>query len=404
MSHESKHRPSAFHTALWSGVLAVILSPIIALNLAAELSPLTAEGASLNTNPTDNGTRTFSRFHKAPEDFTETPTSAGRYDNVTGVYLTVGSITRTKFLDDTIASVTESNAHPSIVFDVKGSRVFFQSKEAVIGREKGIVTDSYDLKEILDKMHEKGIYTIARVISLKDDGLYKTAPEAHIKHPKTGVDLSPGWVDPTSQTTLDYNRQVICEIAKAGMDEINLDYIRMSTSFVGALSAFTGQQKADRVEVFVKMVRDTINECNPKTKLGISTYAILGWNYEVNLETLGQDVKRFAPYVDIISPMAYPATFAEGAYYRPGKDPGPRDYFLVYRTLTGYAKFLGDDQAGKLRPWIQGYGVAASDVRDQIRAVYDAGACGYQVWNANNNYGQTFAAMKDPPKAPERCL
>jgi hypothetical protein len=135
--------------------------------------------------------------------------------------------------------------------------------------------------------------------------------------------------------------------------------------------------------------------------LGISTYAILGWNYPVNLEPLGQDVVRFAPLLDVISPMAYPATFAEGSYYNPAKHPRSRMYYLVYRTLRGYDELLGE-QSWKLRPWIQGYGITAKNLRDEIDAVFDAGACGFTVWNAENRYDLVYKVLPSVVR-PERC-
>jgi hypothetical protein len=39
----------------------------------------------------------------------------------------------------------------------------------------------------------------------------------------------------------------------------------------------------------------------------------------------------------------------------------------------------------------------------QISIKPDSGACGYQVWNANNNYGPVLVAMKNMPEPPERC-
>ncbi|HRH93279.1 MAG TPA: putative glycoside hydrolase, partial [Candidatus Peribacteria bacterium] len=171
----------------------------------------------------------------------------------------------------------------------------------------------------------------------------------------------------------------------------------------GALGVYSGQQKADHVETFIKAMRASIDRCNPSTKLGISTFAILGWDYARNVETLGQDVVRFAPLVDVISPMAYPATFTSPEYYIPGKNPRSRMYWLVYRTLTGYQKLLGPEDSHKLRPWIQGYGVVKKDMRDQIDAVYDAGLCGYQVWNAGNNYKPVYVALKDEHSRPEAC-
>ncbi len=67
-----------------------------------------------------------------------------------------------------------------------------------------------------------------------------------------------------------------------------------------ALGVFSAQEKADKVFSFVKKARETIDSCGPSTKFGISSYAILGWNYPANLETLGQDVVRFAPNDDTL--------------------------------------------------------------------------------------------------------
>lgn len=324
-----------------------------------------------------------------------------RADNKVGIYLTASSIGRKKFFEDSVDDLRAASGS-AIVMDVKGSAVYFHSA-APLANDVGLVRPLYDLPEILQRLHGSGVYVIGRFVSIKDAGLTTKKPDTRIKDPVSGRVLSQDWVDPSDETAITYNSEVVCELARAGIDEINLDYIRFSTAEFGALRAYSGEEKADRVEVFIRAIRNEINRCGPQTKLGLSTFAILGWNYPVNMETLGQDFVRFAPLVDIISPMAYPATFAEGAYYVPGKDPRSRMYFLVYRTLTGYAELLGPEHAHKIRPWIQGYGVTTKNMKDQIDAVYDAGACGYTVWNANNAYAPTYAAMKTDTTRPERC-
>lgn len=325
-----------------------------------------------------------------------------RSDNKVGVYLTAASVGREQFLDDTVDELLKSGA-TAVIFDVKGSGVLFHSA-APMANDTGLVRPMYDLPAIIAKLKEKNIYVSGRFVAIKDDALTRKLPDTKIRHPKTGKVLSQKWVDPANDTVIEFNTQVICELAEAGIDEINMDYIRFSTAEFGALMAYSAEEKADRVETFIRATRETVDRCGPETKLGLSTYAILGWDYDKNVETLGQDVKRFAPLVDVISPMAYPATFTSEGYYVPGKHPGPRNYYLVYRTLTGYAELLGPEESKKLRPWIQGYGVTTKDVSDQIRAVYDAGLCGYTVWNAGNNYAPTYAAMQADTLRPERCL
>ncbi len=324
-----------------------------------------------------------------------------RANNKVGVYLTATSVGRDDFFTETLDAIVEAGG-TSVVFDVKGSRVYFHSA-APAANEIGLVKPIYDLPGALEEAHQRGLYVIGRLVAIKDDGITSMRPETKVRDPEGKRVLSQTWVDPSNELAVKYNSEVICELAQAGIDEINLDYIRFSTADFGALKVYSGAEKAEKVEVFIKAAREAIDRCGPNTQLGLSTYAILGWNYPVNLETLGQDVVRFAPLVDIISPMAYPATFTSEGYYVPGKHPRSRMYWLVYRTLTGYADLLGPEQAHKIRPWIQGYGITKRDMREQIDAVYAAGFCGYQVWSAGNHYTPTYAALKEEKTRPDSC-
>lgn len=321
--------------------------------------------------------------------------------NHVGMYLTPSSVSREKFLTDTMEE-TGSSGGDAIIFDVKGSVVYFDA-DTPFAKELGLVKPTYDLEEVVRKAHERGIYVIGRFIAVKDAGITRVRKDTLIRHPKTGNPVGYEFIDPENETALRYNREIICALAKSGIDEVNLDYIRFSTDQFGTLLAYSTEEKSRKVGVFVQMAREAIDECGPATKLGISTYAILGWDYDKNVRTLGQDVKAFAPYVDVISPMAYPATFTTAAYYTPGKDPGSRMYYLVLRTLTGYQNFLGPEHAFKLRPWIQGYGTTTKNMVDQMKAVSDAGLCGFTVWNADNYYNPTYKALPTFDR-PEGCV
>ena len=308
-----------------------------------------------------------------------------------GIYLTETSAGTSDVFDGVMDSLDAVRGN-ALVIDVKGGKVFFDA-DAPLAQALGLIKKRYDLPDLLRRAHERGIYVIGRFVALKDYGLAAAVPGTLVVDPKTRQTITTDFVDPENQTVLEYNRSVLCALARSGIDEINLDYIRFSTAEVGALRVFSGAEKAAKVGGFVRMARQAINDCGPSTKLGISTFAILGWDYAANLETLGQDVKAFAPYVDIISPMAYPSTFSQDAYYNPAKNPGSRSYYLVWRTLQGYKDFLGDDWK-KLRPWIQGYFMTKKGMEDQMKAVSDAGLCGFTVWSANNVYDATFPAIK----------
>ncbi len=323
-------------------------------------------------------------------------------DNKVATYLGAGSVRSEDFLQYTLDSIVKSGG-TAFVFEVKADRVYFDTKSPMANDLKLVSkAANYDIDHVLAEAKKRGLYTIGRYVSLKDEGLYDAAPDSRVKNPKTGGTLAQGWTDGSSPTTLEYNRQIICELAGKGIDEINLDYIRFSTADFGNLHVYSGEEKAQHVKAFIQMARDAISACGPTTKLGISTFAILGWDYENNVETLGQDVKSFVGLVDIISPMAYPATFTSPEYYIPGRNPRSRMYWLVYHTLTGYKEMIGEENAYKLRPWIQGYYVDSSDMREQFDAVTDAGLCGFQVWNANGNYKSVYAALSNWSQ-PENC-
>lgn len=321
---------------------------------------------------------------------------------IQGVFLTASSLARKQFLEETMKNIVDAGGS-SIVFDVKGAAVLFESTSPM-AHDLGLVRGTYNLKDVIALAKKYKLYTIGRFVAIKDAGLTAKNPSTRVKNPITGAVISKDWIDPADDTAIAYNAEVMCELAGSGIDEVNMDYIRFSTSEFGALRVYSGKQKADHVEKFIRAMREAIDRCGPSTKLGISSYAILGWNYDINVETLGQDVVRFAPLLDVISPMAYPSTFTSDGYYVPGKHPGPRMYYLVYRTLKGYADLLGPEQSKKIRPWIQGYFVDTKDVQDQIRAVYDAGFCGFQSWNSGNNYTPTYKAMKTSVEKPEGCI
>jgi hypothetical protein len=332
--------------------------------------------------------------------FHSAPVPAVNPYNKTGVYMTASSVAREQFYNETMDELIASGGS-TMVIDVKGYWVYYDSV-APMAKEIGMVSPALDLPVVLAKAKEKGLYTIARYIAVKDEGLVDRKPGWQMKHKDKNYVVYPGWIDPANEEALEYNRQILCELAgMPGLDEINLDYIRMSSTMPYS-TGYTGDEKAERLMKYIRMARETIDSCGPQVKLGVSTYAILGWNFKDNRETIGQDVVQYAPYVDVISPMAYPQTFSVNSYYTPGKHPVSRNYWLVYRTLTGYAALLGPDHAWKLRPWIQAYSMEQKGITDQMNAVADAGYCGFQFWSANNTYGTVFAAMKKWTQ-PERC-
>ena len=315
-----------------------------------------------------------------------------------GVYLHMNNTANPKALDLEIEEL-KGFENSALVFDVKGSYVYFPANSE-IAKKYGLIKPLYDLPEIIEKLKSEGIYTIARVISIKDGVFANENPEVKLWN-KTKTGFATEWVDPANLEVLDYNREVIYEILTAGIDEINLDFIRYPTKFTSEFLGITGEEKIQNVSNFVKMVRMAIDSKKPNTILSVNTFAILGWDHEENSKALGQDIIEIAELADIIAPMLYPNTFSNGNpnYYLEGES---FEYSTVYQTLKKYEELLGEDSK-KLRPWIQGYYTTNKNMVDQVEAVYDAGFCGFTIWDIFNNYKASYYALEEV-EVPEKCL
>ena len=321
--------------------------------------------------------------------------------NKIGVYLKPESTGDELFFLETLDRLTDAGGS-ALVFDVKGAYVYFDTSSS-LASEYNLVRPFYELPVIISMAKQKGLYTIARLVAANDPVLGIREPAVRIRHPQTNVSVGTAWVDLSSPTVLEYNSQVIRDLVAAGVDEVNIDYIRYPTEYAQWRIGLTREEKVERIEKFVQMARRTIDEYGPQTKLGLSTYAILGWHYDINVKALGQDIVRFAPLVDVISPMAYPSTFKVGSYYNPSVHPRSRPYYLIYRTLQGYAEVLGEEHAHKLRPWIQAYYMTKQNLRDEMDAVFDAGACGFTFWSAGSHYDHVYEVLPEV-EIPERCI
>ncbi len=390
---------AAYPFVLHGSVGALSLMLLMAASAAADIVTPAPAGAV----PVQRQSETSSAFPGAiiplpASTFVSEPPPSNR-----GIFLTAYSIKNESFRQKTVDRLKESGGD-IIIFDVKGSAVHFDAQNMPIADKLGLHKPQYELQEVLDFLKENDIRAIARFIAIKDQSLAKARPDTQLENPQTGNTLSPGYVDPSDPTVLEYNGEVICALAAAGVEEINLDYIRYRTEAAGSLSVFTKEEKVDRILTFVKNAREAIDRCGPKTKLGISTFSVLGWDHDANVNGIGQDIRQLAPLVDVISPMAYNANFSleNPNWAAPAGHKGGRWHWLVYRTLVGYKELIGEENAYKLRPWLQGWGVTSADMTKQMQAVYDAGACGFFVWNAGNEYLPSYAAMKNV-EVPAHC-
>lgn len=131
-----------------------------------------------------------------------------------------------------IADTTELNA---VVIDVKadtGKVTYYMNLDWMDGTDIRINTYS-DMKGLLKKLKEHGIYTIARVVCFKDNYVDEIHPEYMI-HMQDGTmykdNKGDTWMNPYVEDTWDYIIDIAEQAALDGFDEICFDYIRFATN------------------------------------------------------------------------------------------------------------------------------------------------------------------------------
>jgi hypothetical protein len=338
---------------------------------------------------------------------------------VRGLYLNAwaaGSPRKLARLIDT-ANRTEIN---TFVIDVKeGGEVSYRSSVplvAAIGSDRAHIRD---IRGVLAKLRENGIYPIARIVVFRDRVAADARPEwAVVKadgslwHDHHGD----AWVDSYNREVWDYNIAIAREAIELGFSEVQWDYVRFpdvprSYMRTAVWPAAAGRAKADAIAEFLRYSREQL------TDLGVPVTAdVFGLTVSARDDMgIGQLWEKMVDATDVLLPMVYPSHFARGSYGI--ADPNSAPYEII-KTAMGHAlrRTNGVANAATIRPWLQDFTLGLPRygpyyVRAQMDAVYDAGLTEWVLWNPGSNYtvealtgedgiAPTFArpAPPDPPR------
>ncbi len=294
----------------------------------------------------------------------------------------------------------------AVVFDAKDidGGVSYYSRHPLAswgeGRSTPVISSLEDMMERFDK---RGLYVVARIALFLDGELGRQRPDLALQDSTGAVWSERGcvWVDPAQPEVVKYNLALAGELARAGVDEIQFDYVRFPTNgWVGDWQGNTEATATRRRAVitgFLSAARDTIDEYG--IKISTDLYGIMAWGQVEDLALTGQHVPTIASLVDVICPMIYPSHFGPGfeGRKRPGDDP---EYFIG----EGTRRFL-DMVAGQaeIRPWLQAfpYRVTRFDgeyISIQVKAARAAGSKGWCLWNPGCRYDVALNVL------PELCF
>lgn len=305
-----------------------------------------------------------------------------------------------------LSKTTELNA---VVIDIKDD-------DGKVGYDTGIkeVKDigawekKYDVDKAIKVLHENNIYVIGRLVCFKDPILANKRLDLAYKSVNGGVwrdNKGRAWVNPMNKDSWTYITNIAKEAADKGFDEIQYDYIRFpnggdggNVKLIDFGKDFDPNTKSDIIAEFLKTSMKEIHE-GKNINLSADLFAIAAVG-TADDKTLGQNWEKMCADVDYICPMAYPSHYALGqeirgvTFAKPDLEP----YKVVYETLmSGKDRLDKVEHKAKIRaylqaftaPWIgkgnwQKYGV--QQIKDQIKAVYDAGYEEWILWSPENVY------------------
>jgi hypothetical protein len=305
---------------------------------------------------------------------------------------------RNRVLD--LVARTELNA---VVIDVKGDRGWIPYRTevplALAAGAQGPVM--LDIESMLSDFRRRGIYTIARIVTFKDNVLGNHRPDWAITDTRTGkpwIDRENlVWMDPFREEVWAYNIAIAKEAVAKGFDEVQFDYVRFPTD--GRLAAAKYSRPVNKetrlptIAGFLARARREIGPTGAFVAADLFGYTA----FNENDTDIGQRIEELAPHLDYICPMVYPSGYHVGI---PGyRNPVQHPYEVVYESVRLIRK-RSSTSVVRVRPWLQDFRDYAFDrrifgvteVRAQIKGGEDAGAMGFMLWNPRNDY--TGAALR----------
>lgn len=365
-----------------------------------------------------------------------------RSQKIKGVYMTSAvandrGIAATR-IRDSIIKLLETTELNGVVIDIK------ETEGGVI------ITDQ--LRALVQTLHEKGIWVIAREVVFKDNSQEKAYPLWYLKRKNGAVwrDRRGGsWLDPASREAWQYQAGIAKAAIDAGFDEIQFDYIRFpSDGDVQNIVYPVYDGKRPKYEVmreFFAYLHGELKRYKPEIILSADLFGYVALE-RADLG-IGQRLGDIGENFDYISLMVYPSHYYSGfqvaadparelpALYYPYQSAdisqvaSNRPYDVIHRSLLVAGDVLRGAASGtapipanvaaasapispsvpqppretaRLRPWLQDFDLAvdsnrgihydAKKVRAEIDAAEAAGSSGWLLWSANNIY--TAAALK----------
>jgi hypothetical protein len=294
----------------------------------------------------------------------------------------------------------------AIVLDGKDYEGYFTYPSAIpLVRETGAAKGApiRDLARLVRFAHARGVRIIMRICCFHDPYTQKHAPQLSIKG-RWGGPYPIGWLDPSDSAAQQYVLDAVHEVLDAGVDEVNLDYIRYP------VQPHLGNAKLEPAgPARIQVIRDFVRRVHEVTKprgatLSLDVFGVAAFGNHPDIDNLGQDITLLAKECEAIAPMVYPSHFDKG--YRGWSEPGDHPEIIGIGTkaaveLLEKAKVR---DGAVIRPWLQAFRWKSPNygpkyLADEVRHANHSGGSGWLLWNPAQDYELAYGALGVPVAA-----
>lgn len=331
---------------------------------------------------------------------------------IRGIYLNAYAAGSPNRLPKLIA-LADSTEINTFVVDVKDERgIHYRGSEVALANELSDPRELTirDLEAFADTLHAHGIYAIARIVLFKDPVLSKARPAWSVQTAGGGLWVDKAgntWVSPWNRDVWEYNLDIAEEVARAGFDEIQFDYVRFAEPYASLPPQVHPAARGDRTDAIAAFLNEAKRRLHPLGAVVAADVFGLSPNdpRDVNI---GQQWETISSTADHVLPMMYPS------HYLPTHLPNvPRPNLMPYETLyksAGMARVRTDRlrEAGatpaRVIPWLQAFNApwlgsqnqeyGPAQLRQQTKGVYDVGFDDWILWHPGSKYEQVAAGLE----------
>lgn len=324
------------------------------------------------------------------------------------IYLNAGAVANEALLDRFIER-TRGTVIGGFVMDMKDDRGYlsYTSSLPLAAEARSSTRRVGDPAALVKKLHDNGLIASARVVAFKDPLLASYAG-ADSSFPYAVLDSVTGvpweqhngerWINPQDDRVHDYLTGIVDELLGFGFDQVQMDYIRFpSDGDMGRIFypvTVDSLKKADMIGMFLSKVRDVVDRHD--ASLSVDVFGWVPWLRRDRDYWIGQDYDIIASHSDVICPMLYCSHFPKSFKAEYG---ARRAYHIVREGTAKGVERRGARLTG-VQPYIQAFNWQSPHfgtryIIEQMQAAEEAGAVGWILWNARNDYSESWKALEE---------